>query len=334
MKRFFIFLMILLLTGCKNDEDMAQEEADLILYSGHSEELTNFYVKEFQEQSQLTVKTVLGSGNEMIDAAKANKDTLPGDVIIGVGSDTLDLNDDMLAPYTSEALAKIDDGYDDLDKNWIGDFKIPMVIIYNKQIMSEKDIPTTWDDLLNEKFKGQIAMGEPTVSGSAYTQLVTLLRRFKEENMGWDFIEDLLVNMDGETLDNTLDIPLKVHEGEYMLGITLESYAYEYLQQNNNLGFVFPDDGITARPSGVAILKDGNHPENAEKFIDFILSAKAQQAVAENFYRRPTHVEVGDPSELTPSEEISLVEYDYQWSTTYHAQILEKWAEMKESMGD
>ena len=334
MKRFFILFIILFLAGCKNDADITQEEVDLILYSGHSEELTNFYVKEFQEQSQLKVKTILGSGNEMMDVAKTNKDTLPGDVIIGVGSDTLDLNNDMLAPYSSKILDKIDDGYDNLDKSWIGDFKIPMVIIYNKQIMLEKDIPTTWDDLLNEKFKGQIAMGEPTVSGSTYTQLVTLLRRFKEENMGWDFIEDLLVNIDGETLDNTLDIPLKVHEGEYMLGITLESYAYEYLQQNNNLGFVYPDDGTTARSSGVAILKDGNHSENAEKFVSFILSAKAQQAVAENFYRRPTHVEVDDPPELAPSEEISFVEYDYQWSTTYHSQILEKWVEIKKSIGD
>lgn len=339
IKLLSLIISMCLVSGCNNTNHINTdgEEIDLIVYSGHSKELTNFYLKEFQERTNLKTKAILGGGTEIIDLVN-NDDSPTGDVIIGVGSDSLESNNDMFAEYSSIHLNKIDDGYNSEEKRWIGDFRIPMVIIYNKQIISEEDIPNSWLDLLNPKFNGQIAMGNPVISGSTYTQLVTLLTIFEKKEEAWNFIEQLAQNMNGITLDNTLDVPLKVHEGEYVLGITLESYAYEYLQHNSNLGFVYPIEGTTARASGVALLKDSPNVENAKSFIDFLLEPETGEMVGKNFYRRSAHKDVSDPVTLESSTNINIIDYDYQWASINRIQNLEEWkkifSQIRESNGD
>ena len=43
---------------------------------------------------------------------------------------------------------------------------------------------------------------------------------------------------------------------------------------------IYPEEGTVWLPTGTAIVKNCPHPENAKKFIDFLLSEECQQLSA------------------------------------------------------
>ena len=98
-----------------------------------------------------------------------------GDVLWGGGADTLAAYNDYFEPYVCANDEFIGEAYKDPNGYWIGESPLPMVFIYNKTMLDEADVPTTWGGLCNENLKGKIAYCSPSKSGSAYTQLCTML---------------------------------------------------------------------------------------------------------------------------------------------------------------
>ena len=80
-----------------------------------------------------------------------------GDVLWGGGADTLAAYNDYFQPYVCANDEFIGDAYKDADGYWIGESPLPMVFIYNKTMLDEADVPTTWEGLCNENLKGKIA---------------------------------------------------------------------------------------------------------------------------------------------------------------------------------
>lgn len=59
----------------------------------------------------------------------------------------------------------------------------------------EADVPTTWEGLCNENLKGKIAYCSPSKSGSAYTQLCTMLFSQPTIEEGWDLVGKFIANL-------------------------------------------------------------------------------------------------------------------------------------------
>ncbi len=55
-------------------------------------------------------------------------------------------------------------------------------------------IPESWEDLTKPEWKGKIAYCLPSKSGSAYTQLCTMILGHGGKEDGWDFIKKLYDN--------------------------------------------------------------------------------------------------------------------------------------------
>lgn len=325
-----IFICTIILTKSfwikahKNTLNNNDSTPNLTVYSGHSETLTNYYIKEFTEKTHLNIDVIQGNTQDLHDIIKNKK----VDVIIGVASDTLQEYHNDFLDYSPDYIKDITDEDNHFSKHWIGDARIPMVIIYNKQLLSKDDLPEKWTDLLQSRFKGQVAMADPTTSGSSYTQLVTLLTVFGKEDTAWNYIENLIKQTGGHLFERGKDITPAVSRGEYTVGITLESFAYEQKQENKNIGFIFPKEGTTARTSGISILKSSYHLDNAKLFVDFILSRDTQQAVANSFYRRPTHNKVQLPEKLPPLSQFKIIDYDYTWAVKHKHDNLIRWKEI------
>ena len=63
------------------------------------------------------------------------------------------------------------------------------LIIYNTQKVTAADAPKSWKDLLDPKWKGQIAVGHPGYSGAIGVMGVVLTKLY-----GWDYFETLEKN--------------------------------------------------------------------------------------------------------------------------------------------
>lgn len=299
------------------------------VYSPHPADPLNAGIKEFQEKTGITVDLVAAGTGELLKRIEAESESPQCDVFWGGGADSLAAYSKYFEKFTPEDIDKIDKQYVSDDGLWTGESPLPMVIMYNKKLVGENDVPKGWGDLINEKFKGKIAYADPAKSGSSYTIMCTMLTAFgKDDGKGWDFMKKFVANLDGKILGSSGDVYKKVSDGEYSVGLTLEKEAIKYVQAGADVGIVYPSEGTSAVPDGIALVKGCKNKENAETFMNFVLSKECQTMMATDFARRGVRLDSQVPEGLPPMKDVKLVNYDFEWASSQKTELMEKWKEI------
>lgn len=327
-----LMMSIGMIAGCGQQASNAQPTAaapaskTVTVYSPHPAEAMNAGIKEFQEKTGIKVDVVAAGTGELLKRVESEAANPLGDVFWGGGADSLNAYTQYFEKYTPKELASIDSKYVDPNGFWTGDSPLPMIIMYNKNLVAEKDVPTGWEDLLDAKWKGKIAYADPAKSGSSYTILCTLLTAFgKDDGKGWDFVKNLVANLDGKLLGSSSGVYKGVADGEYSLGLTLEKEAVKYMNSGAAVGMVYPKEGTSAVPDGIAIIKGAKNMENAKLFVEFILSKECQSMMATQLTRRPVRTDVEPPAGSKPLSELPLVNYDFSWASSQKQAIMDQW---------
>jgi iron(III) transport system substrate-binding protein len=203
------------------------------------------------------------------------------------------------------------------------------VIIYNSLLVAPSDAPTGWQSLLDARWRGQIAFADPTVSGSSYTALLTILQALPQPEE--EALSAFIQNLDGLVLAGSGDVVGAVAQGDCLVGVTLEETALKAIAQGVDIQMVYPSEGTSDIPDGVALIKGGAHRENALLFIDFILSHAVQSRLARDFSRRPVVI-LGDAAEGAP-EDFALISYDIAWAGQHKSDLLTRWQALAEGAG-
>ena len=309
-------------TGGKAPEDY---KGTVVVYSPHDADPLNAGVNLFMEKyPNVKVEVVAAGTGELCNRIAAETANPIADVLWGGGADSLAAFKEYFAPYVCANDEFIGAAYKDPDGLWIGESPLPMVIFYNKDLI-EKDgltIPETWEDLTKPEWKGKIAYCLPSKSGSAYTQLCTMILGHGGKEDGWDFIKKLYDNLDGKIVDSSGKCHKMVADGEFYVGLTLEKAAVQY-KDDPSVGFVYPKDGTSAVPDGVALVKGCPNEENAKLFIDFVTSKECQTEQSENWGRRPVRSDMEVGEGMAKLEDIPLVDYDFDWAANEKEAIIE-----------
>ena len=231
-------------------EDASKEEkaekapedytGSVVVYSPHDADPLNAGVNLFMEKyPNVKVEVVAAGTGELCNRIAAESANPIADVLWGGGADSLAAFKEYFQPYVCANDEFIGDAYKDPDGLWIGESPLPMVIFYNKDLI-EKDgltIPESWEDLTKPEWKGKIAYCLPSKSGSAYTQLCTMILGHGGKEAGWDFIKKLYDNLDGKIVDSSGKCHKMVADGEFYVGITIEKSAIKYAD-DPSVGFV------------------------------------------------------------------------------------------------
>ncbi len=310
--------------GAKSDGKAASDV--VVVYSPHDAEPLNDGVNMFMEKyPDIKVEVVAAGTGELINRIKAEEAKPIADVLWGGGADSVVAFKEYFEPYKGENFDAIPDAYKDKDGVWVGESPLPMVIFYNKKLIADAGMepPKTWEDLTKPEWKGKIAYASPAKSGSAYTQLCTMLLGHGGKEDGWAFIKKLYDNLDGKILDSSSKCHKMVADGEYFVGLTLEKAAVKYIK-DENVAFIYPEDGTSAVPDGVALVKNGPNPDNAKLFIDFVTSKECQEAQSQKWGRRPARADVKVPEGMAELEAIPLVDYDFAWASSAKEENIEK----------
>ena len=314
-------------TGGQDQEGTSNENAGTVtVYSPHNAEVINPIVKEFQERTGIQVDVVAAGTGELLKRVEAESGNSLGDVMWGGGAESLDSFKDYFEAYKTTEDDVIPTHFKDVNNAWTGFSALPMVIMYNKNLVKEDEVPASWEDLLDPKWKGKIAFADPAKSGSSYTTLVTMLEARKEDgNEGWDFIKKFVENLDGKIISGSSGVYTGVSDGEYSLGLTLEEAAMRYVNAGADVGVVYPSEGTSAVPDGIAVIKGAKNEENAKKFVDFVVGKDVQNIVVEDFARRSIRTDMEAPEGLGPIDDIKLVDYDFAWAASNKEEVLDKW---------
>ncbi|HHW47356.1 MAG TPA: extracellular solute-binding protein [Clostridiaceae bacterium] len=310
----------------KEEESTEPEETgQMTLYYSHSTEWADPIIEEFMETTGIKVELVQGGTSDLVAKIRAEGDNPQADVLWGGVVDTYYAAKDLLQPYESKEIAYLKEVAIDEERYYHGFDLGPMVMIYNTKLVSKEEAPTKWADLLDPKWKGKIACADPTSSSSSYATIMAIIHAYgKDDGKGYEFVEKLVKNLDGKILSSSSGTYKGVADGEYLIGMTYEEAALRYKSAGADIEIVYPEEGTTASPSGVGIVKNCKNLASARKFVDFILSKEVQSQLGA-IYRRTVRKDVEDPDTMTPFSEIAFVDYDMKWSAEHEAEFKDKW---------
>ena len=243
--------------------------------------------------------------------------------MFGGGVDSLEAYQDCFSPYFCAGWEGLDPAMRSEEGLWTPFSALPVVLIYNTKLVVPGQI-TGWRDLFSPAWQGRIAFCDPSVSGSSFTGLITLLRAVDGDTD--ETLMSFAVSLDGRQLDSSGAVLDSVAGGTDLVGITLEETALKRAAAGEDIALIYPDDGTSCIPDGGALVQGAPHPENARKFLDFIAGNDVQSRLETEFSRRPVREGVESGGVLRPLEELVLVDYDLAWTVEHHDSILMSWA--------
>jgi len=305
-----------------------KEEKKVILYTAHRETIVEAMLPRFKEATGIEAEYVKMGSADVIRRVKAEKDNPQCDVIWSIGAEQLEANPDLLEEYIPKDWDKIDPVFK-VGNKWLPYTGIVMVFIVNTNIVPEELTPRKWTDLADPRLKGKISSARADKSGSSYMQLATVLNIYKDR--GWEVYKSILANF--VLSGSSSAVPRFVNDGEAAVGITLEDNAWVYVQGGGPVKIVYPEDGTTAAPDGIALVKGAPHSEAAKTFIDWTLSKETQEFLVEKMGRRPVRTDVKAKGALPPLSEIKTVPYDFAWSAGNKDKFVKKWKELVMELG-
>jgi iron(III) transport system substrate-binding protein len=285
-KTFFItlvFFLILLLTGCAaNDGADENDQAELVVYSSRNETFVNQLLEKFEEDTGIKVMA-LHAGSGAVNRIIEEENNVRADIFISNDIGALEhlRMEGFLEGYSPQGIDMIASQYRAPDNSWFALSARTRVFMFNKDLISEAEMPKTVWELTDEKWQGQFAI---TRGGNAgMIAHVSALRYEWGDQKTAEWLSIIKDNA-GAIMEGHGDIRRAVGAGEYKFGLVNNYYYHQQLLEptNNNVGVIYPDQrdgemGAVANGAGVALIKGGPNSVNARIFLDWILLPENQR---------------------------------------------------------
>ena len=328
-KRKFTFSILCLfctsvLSSCQSGPETAPMPAvpDLVLYTAQEEEIYEPIIKEFEERTNLMVKVERGSSEEMTGRLEDEEERPDWDVVFGVGIETLEQSKEHWQVYKSPEAAFITESFQCEDNRWTSFSALPLVIMYNTNVVTYRELPVGWNSLLEPRWKGRIAFMDPRRSDVYSAALVTAVHTWGKRG---DYLEQFMENLEYGTLNSMQEVNAGILDGRYSLGVTMEESAQALLSEGADVDYIYPQEGTTALPDGTAIVKGCSNPDAARQFLDFTVSRDTQRILVSDLNRRSVRGDVPPLPGLSPIGRLPLIEMDLEELSREKKDVLARW---------
>jgi iron(III) transport system substrate-binding protein len=156
--------------------------------------------------------------------------------------------------------------------------RLNMITMYVREDkVTGGDIPKTWADLADPKYKGKLVMTDPSFTALGLMTVATLSKK-----LGWEYYEKLRKN-DIMVVQSNQQVSDMLKRGERLITAgALDSYAADDRKQGHPMLTLYPEDGVLIIPSPTAIIKGAPNPNAAKLFAEFMLSDAVQNLFPED----------------------------------------------------
>jgi len=303
----------------------------ILVYSPWKDEIMRNFGTMFEKETGIKLESINISTGEIYARLKVEKAKPQADVWHSVRAELLDKarEEGLIAPYKPANAKSLLPEYAYANEPcFTGTTMYPLGIGYNVNTLKKLglDPPKTYEDLLNPKWKDKIVMPHPAASGTGYAFLVTLIQLYREKGetgvqskKGWEYLVKLNNNMSQYTRSGSAPAKL-VATGEYPLCITFYDRVFQLNLEGYPIAFSIPSPTF-AEASCSAIVANAPNLDGAKKFMEFILSPKAQELAVTlgNYSVRP---DVNPPKGAVPLKELKIFADDYKWGSKYKKELL------------
>jgi two-component system sensor histidine kinase TctE len=264
----------------------AAEQGRLLIHAATDRAAMEPLLRDFQSANPGTaVDYVDLSTNELFESVVAPADGIAPDLAI---SSAMDLqaklvNDGWTQPYVSEQTSRVPAW-----ANWrneaFGFTLEPAVIVYRQDLLATREVPRSRADLIRllqaqpDRFRRRVATYDIARSGVGYlfaTHDSVLSSQFWRLALALGEVGTRLV-------PSSADILSAIESGDVLIGYNvLGSYARGRQLAGAPIGVVLPTDYTLAMARVAVIPRAARHLALAKAFLDHLLSARGQAAVAD-----------------------------------------------------
>ncbi len=284
----------------------------------------------FTEKTGIKVEYVEISTGKALAQLQAENGNTTADIWFGGGVDSYISATDLgyLEQYVSPEAEAINPAYSDADGYWTGLALVPAGFLVNNDVLAEKNLeaPKTWEDLADPKYKGEIIMASPAISGTQYAILNGTIQAYGEEK-GWEVWEGINENVDFYAQGGGEPGP-KCAAGEFGIAVLAMTGGTFAMEAEYPVTAVYPEDMIPWTPAPIAIFKNSQNKDAAKVFVDYFLSKEGQEALREADARIMARGDVAIPEAIGTVDTEKLIDQDVLLFGSQREALLEKWAAM------
>jgi len=309
----------------------AKPTGRISVYSALNESTNNDFVKAFKAANAgIEVDLLpLAAAGELQTRIRAEKASPKADIFIGGDSSFHDGlgKEGLLEPYTSPNAKDIAAEAKDPNNSWVGwYFGIFSIVTntdrFNKEIGGPK--PTTWDDLLDPKYKGKLILPDPIKTGGGYIFIATQLFRFnKDEAKMLDYMKKLHANIAQYPGTSPQSIQF-VSQGQF---VACPNWAHDILTEkakNPGIDLSVPKD-TGFEIGAVSIIKGSKVLPAAKAFVDWVLTKEAGELNVKLSNRVSVRKDVAPAPGAPTLDSVSLVKYDRDFAAANKDRLLKAW---------
>jgi iron(III) transport system substrate-binding protein len=321
-----LFVVLPALVGCQgrpSGESATKPARDrsVVVYSSTDKEFAELVFKAYEQKTGVKVLPLYDTEETktagLTARLVAEKEHPRADVFWS--SDTSRavalVDQQIAAAYASPQAEAIPARYKSSAALWTGFAARIRVFLYNTDQVKESEAPRSILDLATPRWKGRFAIANPHFGTTSF-QITALFVKWGDARAK-AFLESLKAN--GATIAaGNADVKDRVADGRVAVGILDEDDAIVALREKKPVALVVPDqEGPTAlgtplMPNAALLVRGAPHPDEARRFIDFLVSAEAEQILAaSDAAQYPLHPGSVGPALMPPFESIRTMEVGY-----------------------
>jgi iron(III) transport system substrate-binding protein len=317
----------------------AQQKTELVVYTAYENDDLKSYKAAFEKDNpDVVINWVRDSTGVVTAKLIAERENPRADVVWGLAVTSLLVLEDMdlLLGYAPKGLEKLSPNFRDKDNppRWLGNSGWICAIIFNeaeaKRLKAAK--PTTWKDLANPTYRGQIVMSHPASSGTGFMYVSAWLQLYGEAE-GWKFMDALHQNVARYMHSGSAPAAVAA-KGEYMIGLGFDVRGSRLKEEGAPIDVIMPRDGLGWDMNAMAIIKGTKKLDAARKLVDWGVSETANRLYGS------TRAIAAIPGYAKPLPHLEkniddrIMKQDFAWAAKNRTRILAEWEKRYGSKAD
>jgi len=288
----------------------------------------------FEKTTGIKVAVVQKATGEMLAQVKAERANPKGDVWWAGAADSYlqAAEDGLLEEYRSPNVRELYEWAQrvtDISNHRVaGVYGGILALGYNTEIGDKKKLPVPkcWRDLTNPALKGEVMLGNPNSSGTAYLMLATLVQVMGEDE-AFRYMIELNKNV-ASYARSGIGPMTAVTRGEVYVGSTVLHGVINEIVRGFPVLPVLPCEGVGYEVGSMAIIKGARNLDAAKKFYDWALTADAQKIGLDvKEYAIPTNRNVPLPAQVPKLTDVKVINYDFAryGASDTRKRLLDRW---------
>jgi iron(III) transport system substrate-binding protein len=317
-----LLLLVLLLGSCAGQPE--RPEDTLTLYTTIAEKDLPTLLGPFEAAQGIKVNVWRAGTDRIMQRTMSEAAAGRFDVdVIHFGSPEMEAlaRENILLPIDSALHADLQPGSVPPHKQWAATLLSVWVQAYNTALIRREDLPTSYRDLLNPRWKGKLGIEAKDQDWFASVADVT-----GGDDAGLAFFRELAATNGvsvrlGHTLLNNMVI-----SGEVPLALTVYNYMPEQAKKKGAPIDWFALEPAIARSNAVGVARRAPHPAAARLFYDYLLGEQAQQSFVSMDYV-PSNTKVQSPLagvKIVQTDPIRTLDEADKWTTLFEEILLKR----------